>query len=661
MATGPTLHLASPNRSSDQTEKGIAMKRPRCDRIPGSRIQIDSFLGDYLQGVTEQWLLVAPRANPAMLEMFRDRDASPLREMVPWAGEFAGKYLTGAVQVLRLTRDPALKAWLQEFVHRLAGFQDEDGYLGPWPKQCRLTNVNSVGGRTWDTWSHYHLMLGLMLWHEETRDQEALKCVTSMADLICRKYLGRKKTRLVDTGSTEMNLAPVHSLCMLYRKTKHEPYLNMALQIADEFAAEGDGGPLAGDYLRHALAGKEFYQGPKPRWESLHPIMGLAELYWITGRDQYRQAFEQTWWSIVKLDRHNNGGFTSGEQAQGNPYHMAAIESCCTIAWMAMSVEMLKMSGNSIVADELELSTLNSVTGMHSSTGRWSTYNTPMDGLRKGQTNDATAGHFREGSPELSCCSVNTPRGFGMLSDWALMKDREGLILNYYGPSEMTAKLRAGLSVSLTQETEYPVEGRVVVRVEPSTPARFALKLRIPHWSRKTSVRLNNATVADVRPGQYTAIDRTWRPNDRIVLDLDLSLHYWTGERECEGRASIFRGPMLLAYDHRYNLENAPRRKKEMRDPADWDLTQRMLAVPSLDASSLKLKRAAWCDWLPPALLLEGRAADGKTVRLCDFGSAGEVGTPYLSWLPVKHVPEASEFSTTSPLRTSRPSPGRKR
>ena len=37
-----------------------------------------------------------------MLEIFRDRDRQPLRDMVPWAGEFAGKYLTSAVQILLL-------------------------------------------------------------------------------------------------------------------------------------------------------------------------------------------------------------------------------------------------------------------------------------------------------------------------------------------------------------------------------------------------------------------------------------------------------------------------------------------------------------------------------------------------------------------------------
>jgi len=619
-------------------------------------MRIGGFVGDYLNGITEQWLLVAPKANPAMLEMFRDRDATPLREMVPWAGEFAGKYLTGAVQVLRATGDPSLKTWLKEFVRILVSLQGSDGYLGPWPSKHRLTNhaPNCWGGRpTWDTWGHYHVMMGLMLWHEDTGDKEALACVTRMADFLCRKYLGKKKTRLVDTGRTEMNLAPVHSLCILYRKTKTERYLKMALQIVDEFAACSKGEHLAGDYLRQALQGKEFFQTPKPRWESLHPIMALAELYWITGEDQYRQAFEQIWWSIVKLDRHNNGGFSSGEQATGNPFHLAAIESCCTIAWTAMSVEMLKLTGNSVVADELELTMLNSVVGMHSSTGRWATYNTPMNGLRLASAH-AIVFQSRVGTPELNCCSVNTSRGFGMLSDWALMKDKEGLILNYYGPSTLTAKVKPGVSVALTQKTEYPLDGKIAIHVKPSRSCEFGLKLRIPHWSKRTNVKLNGEAIRAVKAGSYLLIDRKWKAGDTIDVALDMSFHMWRGEQECAGLASIYRGPILLAYDHRYNLENAKKGKPQSRTSEEWNAKTCMLNIPPINAKSMKSRRVQWSDWLPPLLLLEFKAADGKTVRLCDFGSAGEAGTPYCSWLPVRHCPKAPEFSREKPLPTSR-------
>ena len=497
-------------------------------------------VADYLRAVTEQWLLVAPAAKPAMLDIFADGDRKPHRNMVPWAGEFAGKYLTSAVQVLRLTGDRRLRKYIAVFVEQLIRLQDEDGYLGPWPKNSRLTgtapNVNGKKGPTWDAWGHYHAMLGLLLWHEDSGDRAALSCAVRMADLFCKKFTGNKRPRLVDTGSTEMNLAVVHVLCLLYKKGKEQRYLDLALQLVDEFAAVGkDGQPLAGDYLNQALAGVEFYQTPKPRWESLHPIMALAELYCITGDERYGCAVEQIWWSIARFDRHNNGGFSSGEKAQGNPYDQGAIETCCTIAWMALSVEMLKMTGNSLVADELELSLVNSGLGLIAQSGRWVTYNTPMDGVRKASAHDIVF-QARAGSPELNCCSVNGVRGLGLLSDWALMRDGEGLRLNWYGDGVVETELQRGLKVKLVQKTDYPRNGHIELLVDPTHASEFALKLRIPHWSARTRVRLNGTAIKGVNAGSYLEIFRRWRRGDRIELDLDMSLHYWRGEKECRGK-----------------------------------------------------------------------------------------------------------------------------
>ena len=631
-----TPALLSPATGATDAHR-IGAGAPRCDRIAGARFQLRGPVQSYISGVSDQWLKVAPLSNPAMLEMFRDRDRKPLRDMVPWAGEFAGKHLVSAVQVWRVTGDESLKSSIVDFVQRLVALQAEDGYVGPWPKDSRLTgrapNVGPKGGETWDAWGHYHIMLGLLLWHEDTRDQDALACARRMGDLFCNKF---QSARLVDTGSTEMNLAPIHSLCLLYRRTNEERYLQQALKICDEFAAKNkDGKPLAGDYLNAGLAGTEFFQMPKPRWESLHPIMGLAELFWITGEEKYRRAFEQIWWSITKLDRHNNGGFSSGEQAQGNPYHPGAIETCCTIAWVATSVEMLRLTENSIVADELELSTLNSVLGMHSPNGRWVTYNTPMDGTRKASANDIVF-QARAGSPELNCCSVNGSRGFGMISDWAVMSSGNGLVLNWYGPSIITARLGDSGSketVTLAQETDYPRHNRVQLKVSPSRSTEFALKLRIPHWSRSTRVKLNGKAIEKVLAGSYLVLDRKWKRGDIIDLEFDFSLHFWRGERECAGKTSIYRGPLLLTYDRRFN---------EM-DPDQ---------IPSLEAAALKEKVVSSTDWIPPILLVEFATASARVVRLCDFASAGVGGSPYRSWLDVKGVPD-TPFSRENPLRTS--------
>src|SRR5664279_2200119 len=115
------------------------MSMLRCSRIPGTTYQLAGYVAGYLHGLGDQWLKIAPSANPAMLVMFGDRERQPYRALVPWAGEFAGKYLTSAVQVLRLTGDADLRAYLDRFVRTLLALQSDAGYLGPWPEEFALS------------------------------------------------------------------------------------------------------------------------------------------------------------------------------------------------------------------------------------------------------------------------------------------------------------------------------------------------------------------------------------------------------------------------------------------------------------------------------------------------------------------------------------------
>ncbi len=575
----------------------------------------------YINAVTTNWLLTAPDANRGMLEMFRDRDRLPYRNMVPWAGEFAGKYLTAATQVLRVNDDLLLRQYLSLFVDELISLQTDDGYLGPWPAGHHfLNNVNYPDGSyidTWDTWGNYHVMLGLLFYYECTNNEAALECARRIADGICSLYLNQSP-RLVETGDTEMNLAPAHSFCLLYRHTGNDKYLKMAKQLVDEEFGlkDKDGNFLAGNWVNGSLAGQDFYQLPKPRWESLHPIMAIVELYWLTGEEKYKKAYIQIWQSIVRLDRHNNGGFSSGEQAQGNPYHPGAIETCCTIAWTALTVEMLKLTGDSRVADELELTLYNSIIGMHSYSGRWATYDTPMDGIRL-----ASAHHIvfqsREGTPELNCCSVNSTRGFGMISEWALMVDDNRIKLNLYEPGELSVKLATGNKVKLIIDTEYPRINNIKIMVNPAVCEEFELSLRIPRWSANTKVSINGQSVNEIHAGTYLTLYRNWKNGDVIEILLDFSLHCWVGEKECEGNISVYRGPILLTYDRRFN---------------EIDL----LKIPSLDINQLTGELIDWHGQIPPIILLKFPIENTQTLYLCDFGSAGEGGTPYKSWLPIK-------------------------
>ena len=290
---------------------------------------------------------------------------------------------------------------------------------------------------------------------------------------------------------------------------------------------------------------------------------------------------------------------------------------------------MLRLTGSALVADELELTALNSVVGMHSYTGRWATYDTPMDGVRRASAH-AIVFQSREGTPELNCCSVNSARGFGLVSDWALLQDPEGLILNWYGPGTLKAALPACGAVTLAQTTDYPRSGRVRLTVSPTRAAEFTLKLRIPRWSRRTRVRVNGQRVAAVTAGAYLALNRRWRRGDRVDLDMDMALHFWVGAQECVGKTSIYRGPLLLAYDRRFNTV----------DPDD---------IPALDTRRLAGRMVQWKGRIPPVVLLRFKGVDGRALYLCDFGSAGEGGTPYRSWLPMAHAgPDLPQYFASS-------------
>jgi DUF1680 family protein len=579
--------------------------------MPEARYHFDGLIGERIKANVENWLLPAPAANPGMIQMFHARDRQPPPNLVPWAGEFVGKYLTSAIQALRMTNHPQLRAVIAQVVKELAASQAEDGYLGPFPRETRLKS-------NWDLWGHYHCLHALLMWHEATGDPAVLKTCQRAADLVCATFLDAK-LRVIDAGSPEMNMAIIHAFGWLYRLTDEPRYLRMMQEIEKDWER-------AGDYFRSGLGGVEFHKTPKPRWESLHDLQGLVELYRITGDARYQTAFAHHWRSILRWDRRNTGGFSSGEQPTGNAYAATPIETCGTIAWMALTLDMLRLTGDSRVADELELSTFNAVAGAQHPSGRWWTYNTPMDGAREASAH-AIVFQARAGTPELNCCSVNGPRGLGSLSEWAVMKTHDGLALNYYGPGMFQGKLSDNTPIALQLETDYPVGKRVSLRVEPFTARRFNLRLRIPAWSQLTTVRLNNVVVTNAIPGRYLELDRRWKGGDRVTFDFDFRLRVIPGERDALGRVSIYRGPLLLALDQRDN---------------DGDTN----TIPPLDLKRLEeAKDAALRPQdrqgnFDPWILLELPAQNGKRLRLCDFASAGALGTRYLSWLPAIEAPD---------------------
>ena len=596
--------------------------RLACDTLPGARCKFDGPVGERVRANVDNWLLCAPQANPGMLEMFRLRDRKPLPELVPWAGEFVGKYLISAVQALRMVEDARLRQQVAEVVAGLIATQAEDGYLGPFPKAERLRGH-------WDLWGHYHALVALLLWHEQSGVAAALAAARKAADLVCATYLDTGH-RVIEAGDPEMNMAILTGLAMLHRATGEPRYLRMAREVETDWER-------AGDYLRAGLDGREFFRSPRPRWESLHDLQGLFELWRITGDARYRAAFEHHWRSIRRWDRRNTGGFSSGEQATGNPYAPTPIETCCTVAWMALSIDYLRLTGDPRAADDLELATLNGGLGAQHPSGRWWTYNTPMDGTREASAHTIVF-QARAGTPELNCCSVNGPRILGSLSEWAVMSASNGVVLNWLGKMRCTASLPDGVPIEINSSADAWREGKTELSVISAATRPFALKVRIPAWARTARARLNGAPLPNVLPGAYLTFNRNWAASDRLEILFPLPLRHVMGANAASGKVSVYRGPLLLAYDQAQN---------------DFDEA----ALPALDLARLAEAQTlppagthtTWDAGLSPWVTVAVPTANGPTLRLVDFASAGAGGTRYRSWLPAHAAPPPPALTQIPP------------
>lgn len=568
---------------------------------------LDDCAGRLITHVTDNWLLSIRETNPAIISMLRDKNLRPARNLNPWSGEFAGKYLTGCALIYRLTHENKLKKYICRFITELLMYQEPNGYFGAFDEVHQLTGtasfmrdpihdrtVDTIG--TWDSWAHYHMMVGLMLWHKIANDDSYMEAVKRIAELFIDKFYGQDGLRIVDTGNCEMNLAVYHSFAMLYNHTGKREYLDFALKVEEDTRDR-----RAGNYMQYSQDGMEFFECPKPRWESLHVIMGYAEMYRATGDKKYLDALLQITHSILKTDVHNTGGFSTNEQAIGNPFSYGAIETCCVVAYNALAAEVYRLTPEPALADFLELSLYNAVMGSFSVTGRWSTYDTPMDGCKRANYQSIVF-QSRPGSPDLNCCSVNAHRALGELESWAAYAAHDMTYVNWYGSSEVNTG-----TVHYTVSGNYPYNNEVIINI--GTSSGSVLALRIPSWSEKTEVMLNGEPVP-VKAGEYLTLGNL-SAGDKLNVRFDFTPRLLYGEGDRTGFCSVYRGPLLLGYD------------SAMNPMSDFD------CIPAVNAVMLKNAAVRYEKYDRLTVTL----ANG--IILNDFYNLGQSGSAYRTWLQV--------------------------
>ncbi len=108
--------------------------------------------------------------------------------------------------------------------------------------------------------------------------------------------------------------------------------------------------------------------------------------------------------------------------------------------------------------------------------------------------------------------------------------------------------------MTIEQKSDYPFDGRILLKIDPSADQQFALKLRIPTWAREQFVpgklyhyiddlepqwtlKVNGQAVDASLAKGFATVDRTWKAGDTVELDLPMPVRYSTGDRSGRGQS----------------------------------------------------------------------------------------------------------------------------
>ena len=143
------------------------------------------------------------------------------------------------------------------------------------------------------------------------------------------------------------------------------------------------------------------------------------------------------------------------------------------------------------------------------------------------------------------CCSGTLVEGVADYVKNIYFRAHDGVTVNLYASSRVQWTER-GIAVTLEQQTDYPLDGKITLRVTSAAPVEFTLRLRIPAWLNATpQLHVNGKPLhADLERG-FAVVRRRWASGD--TLDCVLPLQFRTeaiDDRHPE-TVALLRGPLV--------------------------------------------------------------------------------------------------------------------
>jgi hypothetical protein len=527
------------------------------------------------------------------------------------------KFLEGASATLAITNDVALDKQLDDIIAVIAKAQETNGYIDTWMQlHQRAGETNLVPLQNPERFEMYNLgqlMTAACVHYRATGKTNFLAIARKAADFLCDAFQN-------PTPALANNLiCPSHymGIVELYRATHKSRYLELAKKFFAMRNLVKDGGD--DNQARIPFAKQDEAEGHAVRANYLYA--GAADLFLETGDANLWHSLTEIWTNTVTKKMYITGGcgalydgaspdgskdqshITRVHQSYGRNFQLpnttAYNETCANIGNVFWNWRMLLATGDARFMDVVELALYNSVLSGGALDGTNFFYTNP---LRVTDPMPTTLRWSRQREPFVSsfCCPPNLVRTIAESADYAYGKSADSIWVNLYGGSSLETKL-ANHEIKISQETDYPWNGRVRIKIEKCGAAEFTLKLRIPGWADGASVRINDTPANDsAQPGSYFEIRRAWKAGDFVDLDLPMPPRLMEANPLVEedlDQVAVQRGPIV------YCLESPDLPPgvhiSDVRIPTDMRLTERfdrrlLDGVVVLEGKALSQPQGDW-------------------------------------------------------------------
>ena len=533
------------------------------------------------------------------------------------------KALEAASYSLATHPDPALDALLDGIIAKLAAAQQVDGYLNSYytvkEPGRRWTNLRD----NHELYCAGHMIEAAVAHFRATGKRNFLEVATKLADHIDATFGPNK--RMGYCGHPEVEL----SLIKLWQATGEKRYFNLARFFIEsrgsKFFATEHHTPLDqydGTYWQDDVPICDHRNIKGHAVRAAYLLSGATDVAAETRDPALLNMIHRVWRNTTERNMYLTGGIGPSASNEGFthdydlPNLTAYQETCASVALAQWNHRLALLHGDARFADVVERSLYNGVLAGVSLDGKRFFYVNPLE---------SQGNHHRSPWFGCACCPPNVARTLASLGGYAYASSDDALWVNLYIQGSARAKV-GGQSLTLNVETDYPWDGKVVLKPELEHPARFELRLRVPGWCRGAAVSVNGQGITEPKKERgYIVLEREWKNGDMVELNLPMPVERVAAHPNViadAGQLAIQRGPLV------YCLEAC--------DQAD-ELASLHLP-PGAELKASKDKDAA------------GRGRGGEGVRGQDSGARLDAGP-----VPAGRAIRAGSDQSNSLLRLGQP------